>query len=153
MTRAKSTGNTTPVPPMSLPQPPREKHGDGLLVVTVLFTELGHQIFLLKVRAENNPQGPKNVEKQAVRTYVRARPDENEHEKIEGMADPEIWTAEDEVWCSELPAAKMGPDGSQTKCVKVSECPHPPRKAHDGKYRDSACQQAKQALDLPENRL
>src|SRR5512136_1456561 len=93
-------------------KPPREKHRDGLLVVTVLFTELGHKVFLLKVRAENNPQGPKNVEKQAVRTYVRARPDESEHAEIERMADPEIWTAEDEAWCSEFSAAKMGPNGS-----------------------------------------
>ena len=92
-------------------KPPREKHWDGLLVVTVLFTELGDKIFLLKVRAENKPEGPKHIEKQAVQTYVGGRPDENEHEKIERMADPEIWTADDEVWCSELPAAQISPDG------------------------------------------
>ena len=36
-------------------KPPGEKHRDGLLVVTVFFTELGHKVFLFKVRAENNP--------------------------------------------------------------------------------------------------
>jgi hypothetical protein len=82
------------------------------LVVTVLFTELSDKIFLLKVRAEDNPEGPKHIEKQAVQTYVGGRPDENEHEKIERMADPEIWTADDDVWRSELLAAQINPDGN-----------------------------------------
>ena len=43
--------------------------------------------------------------------------------------------------------------GLQAKCVKVSEGPHPPRKAHDGQYGDGARQPAKQALSLIENRL
>jgi hypothetical protein len=75
------------------------------LVLTVPFTELGHKVSLLQVRAENNPQSPKNVEKQAVRTYVKGRPDENKHEKVERMPDPEIRAAKDKVWWSQLLAA------------------------------------------------
>jgi len=86
-------------------KPPREKHWDGLLVLAVALTELSNKISLLKVRAENNPYGPKHVEKQAIRTYVRGRPDENNHEKIERVTDPEIWAANNEVWGSELLAA------------------------------------------------
>jgi hypothetical protein len=83
-------------------KPPRKKHRDGLLVLTVALTELGNKISLLKVRTENNPCGPKHVEKQPIRTHVRDRPDENDHEKIERVPDPEIWTTKDEVWWSEL---------------------------------------------------
>ena len=43
--------------------------------------------------------------------YVGERPYENEHEKIEGMADPEIWTADDDVWRTELLAAQISTDG------------------------------------------
>jgi hypothetical protein len=84
---------------------PREKHRDGLLVVAVPFTEFGDKVSLFKIRAENNPEGPKNVEKQAIQTYVRGRPDENKHEKVERVPDPEIRAAKDEVWWSELLAA------------------------------------------------
>jgi len=75
------------------------------LVVAVPFTKLGDKVSLFEVRANDNPQGPEDIEKQAVRTYVRGRPDEDDHEKVERMADPEIWTAKDKVWGSELLAA------------------------------------------------
>jgi hypothetical protein len=52
-------------------KPPRKKHRNGLLVVTVLLAELGDKVSLLKVRANDNPEGPKDVEKQAVGGYVR----------------------------------------------------------------------------------
>jgi hypothetical protein len=86
-------------------KPPREKHRDGLLVVAVPFAELGDKVSLLEVRAGDNPEGPKTIEKQAIQTYVRGRPDENKHEKVERVADPEIWAAKDEVWGSQLLAA------------------------------------------------
>ena len=86
----------------SVGKPPREKHRDVLLVVTVSFAELGDKIFLFKDCPENNPEGPEHVEKQAVRTHVGGGPDENQHEKIERMADPEIGAAENEVWRSEI---------------------------------------------------
>jgi hypothetical protein len=67
------------------------------LVLTISFAKLDDQIFLLKVRAENHPEDPKHIEEQSVRIYVRARPDECEHEKIKRMANPEIGSADDEV--------------------------------------------------------
>jgi hypothetical protein len=94
--------------------------------MTIPFPKLGDEVLLLKVRAENNPHGPKYVEKQAIRTYVRGQPDENNHEKVERVSDPKIGTAKDEVWWSEFSAVKMNLDWNQTKCVKVSECPHTP---------------------------
>ena len=95
------------------------KASEGILVATVAFSELSDKVFLFKVCPENDPEGPEHVEKQAVRTSIGGGPDENQHEKIERMADPEIGAAENKVWCQELSAAEMGLDRSQTDCVKV----------------------------------
>jgi hypothetical protein len=46
--------------------PPREQHRHNLLVVTISFTELGDNVFLLKVRTKNDPEAPKYVKEQAV---------------------------------------------------------------------------------------
>jgi len=100
-------------------KPTGKKHRYVLLIVTVGFAELGDKVFLLKNCSENDPKGPEHVEKQAVRAHVGGGPDENQHEKIEGMTDPEIRAAENEIRRPELPAAEMGLDGSQTECVKV----------------------------------
>jgi len=101
------------------------------LVLTIPLTELGNKVSLFKVGAKDNPECPKDVEKQTIGAYVRGRPEENNHEEIERVAEPEIRTAKDKVWWPELLATQMNLDGDQTKCIKVSECPHSPEKAND----------------------
>jgi len=43
-----------------------EQHRDCLLVVTIPFTKVGEDVFLLKVRTKNDPEGPKHVKEEAV---------------------------------------------------------------------------------------
>jgi hypothetical protein len=74
------------------------------------FTKLNHKVSLLKIRAENDPEGPNGVEKQAIRTHVRGRPDENDHKKVERVPDPQIWTAGNEGRGSELFPTQMNLD-------------------------------------------
>jgi len=50
--------------------PPGKKHGDGLLVATILFPERLDKIFLLEERADDDPSGPEPVEEQAVQRPV-----------------------------------------------------------------------------------
>jgi len=52
-------------------KPPRKKHGDIFSVLTIPFTELSNKVSFLKEGANDNPEGPKDVENQAVGAYIR----------------------------------------------------------------------------------
>ena len=80
----------------SVRRPPREKHRDFFLVAAVGFTEFGDEILLFQECPENDPESPEDVEKQTVRMNVRGRPDQNQDEKIERMANPAIGSADNE---------------------------------------------------------
>src|SRR5512137_1721086 len=63
------------------------EHWNRRLVLTVGLAEVDQEIALLELGADNDPCGPKHVEEELVGREARSRPDEQQHEQVERMAD------------------------------------------------------------------
>ncbi len=131
---------------------PRKEHRNGTLIPTIALTELGNEVPLLKVSSDDDPERPKDIEKQAVQTQGGSRPDETQREEILWMTDPEIGTSDYQVR-SQLLVLQVREKGDLAKGVEWSECPNTPREAGDGKEEWSAEQNLQKPLCFKECRV
>ena len=97
---------------------PRDQHGDLLLIGVISFTKTRQQVRLFEDGAGKDPERPEEIEKQAIGSHLRRRPDYHEREKVERMAKEAIGSPDDKRLRRERPVLPVSDDGRAAKRVK-----------------------------------
>ena len=88
------------------------------MVIPIGFAERRHQVRFFKDCSDIDPHGPEHVEEQPIGGHVRAGPNEQDRKEIEGMANPQVRTADDELLRRKLLSTSMRSDGCEAKRVE-----------------------------------
>ena len=88
------------------------------MIVSIGFAERRYQVCFFKDCSDIDPHGPEHVEEQPIGGHVRAGPNEQDRKEIEGMANPQVRTAHDQLLRRKLLSTPMRSDSGKAKRVE-----------------------------------
>ena len=88
------------------------------MIVSIGFAERRYQVCFFKDCSDIDPHGPEHVEEQSIGGHVRVGPNEQDRKEIEGMANPQVRTADDELLRRKPLSTPMRSDGCEAKGVE-----------------------------------